>query len=54
MLNGNDLTSFDIEDIEVPTLDVLQQLDADEILNEDDMELAMDEELTEGLSELFF
>lgn len=47
----NDLNTFDLDDIVVPTLDVLQQIDAGELLTSDDLGLEADDMLL-GLGDL--
>lgn len=50
---ANDLKTFDVEDIEVPTADALQQIDAGELLCEDDMGVHADDFLIQDLGGLF-
>lgn len=54
MESVKDLLTFDLEDLEDPTLDALQQIDADELLTEDDLGGYMDDVLTGGMDWFIF
>lgn len=50
----NDLSTFDLEDLEVPTVDALQQIDAENLLTMDDLSLTADEFLLQDIESLFY
>ena len=49
---AQDLTTFDMDDIYVPTADVLQQIDSHNLMYEDDLGDHMDEALLQDIGVL--
>lgn len=48
------MDDFDTDDLYDPDLDFMQEEDADNVLNEDDLDDYMDDELIQDISDLTF